>query len=280
MFKFMFKLKIFLLFIFIFALSVSASASPLTSLYGAQAKLPIVMYHNFSQKSSALNPWVIRPEAFESDLLYFKQNGYTTVTMAEVIAYVYGEGTLPQKPVVLSFDDGDCSVYKYAFPLLKKYNAKAVVSILGGVTDLYSEKNRPSVLFPSMTWAQLSEMKASGLVEIQNHSYNLHGEGGAKKRGGESTDAYRERLGADLLKLQARVKQELGTTPDTFTFPYGAVSKDSNAILKDLGFKASLGCYDTVNTLTVGDTDCLYSLGRKLREHGKSSATLFDKFGE
>lgn len=71
---------------------------------------------------------MISPDLFESDLKYFQENGYTTVTVNDLIDYVYSDKALPDKCVMLTFDDGYYNNYKYVFLLLKKYNAKAVIS--------------------------------------------------------------------------------------------------------------------------------------------------------
>ena len=76
----------------------------------------------------------------EQDFQYLKEQGYTAVLPDDLIAYANGEGQLPPKPILITFDDGYYNNYSYAFPLLKKYDMKAVISIVGNFTEQYSEK--------------------------------------------------------------------------------------------------------------------------------------------
>ena len=134
--------------------------------------LPIIMYHEVKPDKSgkdAIQPWEL-----ESDLRWLAENGYTTVVMADVIAYVRDGTPLPEKPIVLSFDDGYYNNYVYVLPLLRQYAAHIVFSLLGCNTDDFTEWPSESIDYAHVTWDQLNEMLDTGLVEVQNHSYDLH----------------------------------------------------------------------------------------------------------
>ena len=103
------------------------------------ADLPIIMYHHILKDSSRWGRYVIGPSVLEQDLAYLKEQGYETVTTEDVIAYVYQGTPLPEKPVMITFDDGYYSNYIYAYPLLKQYDMQGVLSIIGRYTDVYSE---------------------------------------------------------------------------------------------------------------------------------------------
>lgn len=243
-----------------------------------EARVPIIMYHKISKNGGLLGKYTITPEEFENDLKYLKENGFTTVTMADLIAFVHSGTALPEKPIVLTFDDGYYSDYRYAFPLLKKYESKAVFSIIGKVTDEYSSEGRTDINYPHLTWTQINEMLGSGLVEVQNHSYNLHsGSIGSMKLKSETEGEYECRLKSDLTTFQGRFTEMTGTPPTTFTYPFGAVCKESKEILCQLDFLASLSVQERIDTLVIGDPDCLFGLGRILRPHGPSSEKFFAK---
>lgn len=243
-------------------------------------ELPIVMYHNITKKSKLLGKYAVSEAQFKSDLEYIKSKGYTTITMTELINYAYNGGSLPQKPIIITFDDGYESFYAYAYPLLKEYNMKAVMSIVGAYTDMFSEENDHNVDYSHLTWEEVNEMCDSGLVEIQNHTYNMHeiskDRRGCGIRKGESEEKYCKELTEDLARLQKEILVYTGTSPNTFTYPYGHICSESEDIIKDLGFKASLSCYEVVNEVEDG-TDWLYDLGRFNRANGKSSAEFFKK---
>jgi peptidoglycan/xylan/chitin deacetylase (PgdA/CDA1 family) len=243
------------------------------------ASVPILMYHEIASKEKISNRWTVAPQEFEADLRYIQENGYEPIVMSDLVNFVNHGGKLPKKPIVLTFDDGLAGVYEYAYPLLRKYNMRAVLSVIGETTDEYSkggtdDKNR----YPHLTWTQIGEMVKSGCIELQNHSYSMHKSVGAKKRKQESLSDYKERLSTDLMNLQTRIKEMTAAEATTFVYPFGEYSDETKNVLHELGFSASLGCYDTVNQLTQGQPDCLYNLGRTLREQGRATEKYFAKF--
>lgn len=244
-----------------------------------KAALPILMYHRVSKDSGQQGRFCISPQALERDMLFLKENGYESVFFSDVIAFVDGTGKLPEKPVVLTFDDGNFSDYKYLYPMLKKHEMKAVLSILGKETDKYSGDGR-NINYPNLVWPQIAEMVNSGYVEIQSHGYNLHGPNGALKLKGESSEDYEKRLSGDLVKLQNRVMEMTGTTPTIFTYPKGKMSRASGEILKDLGFKGSLGCEEGVNTIEVGEQNKLFKMKRMIRTDRVSAQTALSNYVE
>ena len=249
-----------------------------------QVRLPVLMYHSLLKDPAMQNSYVISPKLFEQDLKYLKKHGYTSILMSDLIAYVENGRPLPEKPILITFDDGYYNNYLYAFPLLKKYQEKAVISIIGKETDKDSRSGGSHATYSSLTWEQVQEMAASGLVEIQNHSYNCHkntgGRNGVKRKSGESRQAYDRFLKKDLSKLQTKIQDATGTAPSTFTYPFGAVSRSRLKTIKKLGFKASLGCEEGINTIKKGDLDSLYFLKRCLRTPEKSSARFFETMGK
>ena len=242
--------------------------------------LPILMYHGILEKGKLLGQYVVSAAEFESDLQYLTSHGYTTVVMQDVIDYVKTEKPLPEKPVMITFDDGYYNNYAYAFPLLQKYNCRMVLSPIGKWAEFYSQTEEAHVNYSHATFPQLKEMMDSGLVEIQNHSYNMHstdgGRKGAKKKAVESLSEYQAALSEDVGHMQRLLQEEIGYTPTTFTYPFGAISREALPILKELGFEAALTCESRVNRLTH-DPECLYRLGRYLRPHGISAEQFFTK---
>lgn len=253
-------------------------ASPLERLSGTEKQVPVIMYHNILNKKSLLGKFVISPEELEQDLIYLKQNGFQTVVISDLISFVYDRKSLPDKPIILTFDDGDYAVYRYLFPLLEKYDMKAVVSIIGKVTDDYSSREQTGNPFPNLTWEQIKELVESNRVELQNHTYDMHKNNGAKQAWKESGEAYSIRLTSDLNTLQNRMKEMIGIEASALTYPFGSTSSSSDNIIKSIGFKASLSCNERVNTLKTGQPDCLFSLGRFNRPHGISTAKFFSRF--
>lgn len=240
-------------------------------------EVPILMYHNIQKNGSEDGKYIITESDFENDLKYLTSHGYTTVVMQDLINYTQGKGNLPEKPVILTFDDGYFNNCAYAFPLLQKYNTKAVISVIGYYTDLFTESPDENPKYSHITWNDIKEMMQSGYVEFQNHSYNLHatdkGRNGAKKKRGETLEEYTFQLTSDLQKLQDAFKANTGYTPTTFTYPFGSVSEASFDIIKNMGFKATLSCEHKTNYITRNPED-LYMLNRFLRSPENSAESL------
>lgn len=244
-------------------------------------ELPIVMYHSMLKDTKLQGQFVIDPAKFEEDLKYLKDNGYTTITASDLIDYVYNNKELPKKPIMLTFDDGYYNNYLYAYPLLKKYKCKAVISPIVYYSDLYSKStDAPSPSYSHCTWKQLKEMQNSGCVEIQNHSYNMHSQNGRlgiKQKKGESSEEYKEVITQDISKAQNRFKEKLEYTPQAFVYPFGALSDSSEEAIKALSFKASFTCEEKINIIAK-DKNSLYLLGRFIRTNKMTTKELFNKF--
>lgn len=234
--------------------------------------LPIIMYHQV--KNTNLGKDIISTSEFESDLKYLSEHNYTTITMTQLIDFVYKGEPLPENPIVLSFDDGYLSTYENVFPLLKKYNMKIVLSIIGKSTDDFSLVSNQDVEYGHLTWEHIYEMTESNLVEIQNHSYNLHristSRYGSSQMPSESFSQYENILSEDICLLQDKITAVTNITPNTYAYPYGKYNNNTNVILEKLGFKASLSVTYGVNLISRENPKNLFGLKRICRAHNQS----------
>lgn len=244
-------------------------------------KLPVIMYHLISKNSKTQNKFTVSQNTFEEDLQYIKNNGYTTVLVQDLIDYTTGKKDLPQKPILLTFDDGAYNNYLYAFPLAKKYNAKFVFSPIAHETEKFSEIKDENPNYSHANWEQIKEMSDSELVEIQNHTYNMHSSKkpriGCTKKRNESEETYINKLSQDIEKSQSLIEEHTGKKPTAFFYPFGACSKCSEKIIRSLGFKATFLCESRVNNITV-DPNCLFGMGRFLRPPNTPSEKFFERF--
>lgn len=260
------------------ALALGAAAVVSVRAVEEPVEIPVVMYHALLKDEAQHGRYVISPAEFENDLLYLKKHGYTTILVEDLIAYTQG-ASLPEKPILLTFDDGYYNNYLYAFPLAQKYQCKFVISPIGRYADQYTESGETSAYYTHATWDQLKEMVDSGLVEVQNHSYNLHankgGREGAGQKAGETDAQYSAMLVEDLTKAQEAALAHLGKAPAAFVYPFGAMSKASPGIVKDMGFAATMTCREKRARITR-DPESLYGMGRYLRPSGMSSKEFFE----
>ncbi|MCL2847654.1 MAG: polysaccharide deacetylase family protein [Firmicutes bacterium] len=240
--------------------------------------LIILMYHELSDRKCSEH--ILSPATFEADIKYLSDNGYTSILMQDIINFVENGTPLPAKPVMITFDDGGKTDYTKAYPILKKYNTKAVFSVVGHYLErMYNEDGELNgVYVNSTTYAMLREMLDSGLIEVANHTYRLHsleGRKGLKNKSREKYEDYKIVLENDLKKLDGLLEKKLGIVPSTIAFPYGAYSKDTLKIIKELGYKASLTCNEGINYITP-ETN-LYLLKRYNRNPNRSIQKLFEK---
>ena len=270
------KMTVYLLIIIITLSVVSAIAHTEED---TGVKVPIIMYHSILKNNPANSQYIVSPDMLESDLIFLKNNGYTTITVGDLINYVYNHAPLPEKPIILTFDDGHYNNYHYAYPLMKKYNMKMVISVVGCYTDQFSESDGANPNYSYLTWDEIAELQGSGYAEIQSHTYSMHSLSsnrlGCMKNKNESTEEYQRILYDDLLKLQEKLKNKTGSYPTAFTYPFGKVCKQSYDVIKKIGFKASFSCAEGTAEITR-DPECLYLLKRYIRPPDKGTSDYFD----
>ena len=256
--------------------------NPYTFINGESVNVPIVVYHHISEDKARHNTLTISPEKFESDLVAIKEAGYTTVTFKDLENYV-NEGTpLPEKPIVLTFDDGYLSNYDYAYPLLQKYNMKATIFMIGWSTGRTTHRIEGAKFDPHFTYEQAKEMYDSGLVDLHNHSYDMH-EGetaeryGALPKADENTAQYEQAFKSDLLKNDQLIEENIGNEVFAFSYPYGKYTVQSEQMLKDIGYTVSLTVKEGINVIKRGDATTLYGLKRINSGSDLSSAGLIER---
>ena len=245
--------------------------------------VPAVMYHNVLPDGAqgALGDYVISASELEGDLQYLRDAGYTGVTPRQLWDFARGVGELPEKPVLLTFDDGFESMLQVVLPLLREYGFPAAAALVGRYTDLYSGSVPRELAYSHLSWSQAKELAESGLVEIACHSYDLHElEGdrrGMKKKSGESSAAYRKALADDLLLMQEKCRDYLGEEPVALVYPYGFYNEESEALAEEFGFSMTLTCEEGVSV--VSGPESLFAFKRYNRPHGADRVELFEKMG-
>lgn len=199
-----------------------------------ETRLPVLMYHHVVPDGKECNEMTVTMGRLEQDLRWLAENGYHTVLPRELAA---GQ-PLPEKPVLLTFDDGYRSNYLLAYPLLQKYQAKAVIALMAYMPDNWADG--------FLSWDMCRDMTASGLVEIGSHGYAIHNlderEGnfvpgqanGVQRREGESGAAFKARVLDDLMLSYNRIAMETGVPPAFFAYPFGKTDPDADAFLESL----------------------------------------------
>lgn len=243
-------------------------------------RVPIVMYHSIYEYKN--NNYVLSPKILENDLKYFKNKGYTPVFISELVDYVnYMDCKLPAKPIVITFDDGNYNNYSKVLPLIKKYNFKCVVSVVGKFIEVEDGQSVRNNEYSSLNYKEIINMHDSGLVEFGNHTYDWHKIKGARKgvqkMRGESDEHYKAEIVSDSEKCRKLIKNKCGIDMQIFTYPYGFYSLQTKPILQELGYKAILTCTEGINRIEKGNTKNLYNLKRYNRPPKYSTEQFFSK---
>jgi biofilm PGA synthesis lipoprotein PgaB len=282
--------------LFVVLLMLSLGWGSLCARADEAAELTILSYHEIAERNDALVPeYTVTPTNFVRQMDWLKNNGYHFVSVDDLLAERAGKRPLPDKPVLITFDDGYHSVYTHAFPILKMFKAPAVVALVGAWLDKPDGKvNFDGKSIPRsdlLSWDEIREMTASGLVEIASHSHSLHEGIPANPQGNlqpaatarrwladsrryEDEAAYRRRVTEDLKRNNDLLQQRLGNAPRIIVWPYGRYNAETTAIARKLGLTVGLTLDDGANTrstplhalrrILVERTMALWDLNREI----------------
>ena len=242
--------------------------------------LPVVMYHHVSKNPSQWNDYVVSPEELESDLRYFRDNGWQSVSVAQLVSWSRGEWEMPEKPFMITFDDGFESTLAYAEPLLEEYGFCAGVAVIGSVCTRFSQLDEHYPELSNMSWEDAAQLSRRGTVEVQCHTWDMHSlspRRGCSRMPGESTEHYDAALRADLQKFLDAAEENGVSLTMSLAFPYGEYCEQAQCILRDMGFLASFTCDERVNLLER-DPDALFGIARYNRPHGAEPEMFYKKW--
>ncbi|MCI8812981.1 MAG: polysaccharide deacetylase family protein [Oscillibacter sp.] len=234
-------------------------------------KLPVLMYHHVVEDGQECNDMTVTVSRLREDLQWLRDSGYTTVLPRELAA---GE-PLPEKPVLITFDDGYRSNYNLAFPIFQEFEAKMVISVM-----VYMQDNAASDF---ITWAMCREMIDSGLIEIGSHTYLLHnlderggsfdpeGVNGIQRKPDETGEAFQTRVLDDIQRSYDLIAEKLEVSPTFFAYPFGLTEPDADGLIREL-FPVTAVTLPKTADLTGG----LYALPRHTVTMNKSLDSILN----
>lgn len=242
--------------------------------------LPVVMYHHISADESKCGQYVVSEETFRRDLDYLASRGYETLSLERLLKWKNGLEELPEKCVMLTFDDGQLSFAEYALPALEERGMCAVAAIVGQYADEYTQSGDTDVRYAYMSWEKIAEISRSGFAEAASHSYAMHSLGarrGCAKKKWENEEAYEKILSADDDKFRERCVSFSGVGPAAFAYPYGSYCKESVEILARRGYEIQFTCEEKINRISRDEKVLL--LGRFNRAERTPRAEFFARLG-
>lgn len=207
--------------------------------YSGQA-VPVLLYHDIDLVKE--DEYTILAPAFAAQMEWLYSHGYQAISLQDL-----SDSRIPERSIVITFDDGYASFLIYALPLMEQYVFKTTLNIIGRYVGAYYNigMNRPM-----MSWDEYRYLVNTGLVSLGCHTYHLHNfeKGGVK-------GVTQEVLYRDLISFQETMTNELGKPSDTIAWPFGLYHKRHMEMAEKAGFKYLLT-----------STPETYRIGQSLRE--------------
>ena len=207
------------------------------------AKVPIVMYHDILPEKEVF--FDVTPQELEADFELIHSEGLTPISMDLLVNHLRTGTPLPEKPILLTFDDGYGGHYQYVYPLLKQYGYPAVFSI-------YTKKMELKGGRTSVTWSQLQEMAADPLVTITSHSVT-HPD--------DLRTLSDQELEQEVVESKRLLEEKLGIPIHYFTYPVGRSDERVEDVVAAAGYKAALSM-DDLDEHFAGESENLLTIGR------------------
>lgn len=197
-----------------------------------------VLVLNYHMVNSMFISLAIEPDDFDWQMKYLVDHGYHSISTDELYDFLAGKGTLPDRPVLITFDDGYVDNYTNAYPILKKYNLKATIFI---VTGFVSKREG------YLTWDQLREMEKNGIT-AQSHTVTH----------APLPELPDERIREELVESKRQAEAELGHPIEFIAYPTGAHDLHIVGIAQEAGYKGGF----TVKYGNVDRASNVYALER------------------
>ncbi|WP_405738562.1 polysaccharide deacetylase family protein [Streptomyces sp. NBC_00028] len=190
--------------------------------------VPILMYHAVAaEPKDATRELSVTPEAFDRQMGLIADLGHTPVTTAELAAHWRDGRPLPERPVLITFDDGYEGVHRHALPVLAKHGFAATLFV--STAWLRGPHDNGNALDTMLDWPQVRELAAEG-VEIGGHSHTHP----------QLDQLDDDTLRRELILCKEIVTDELGTAPVSFAYPYGYSSRRVREQVRETGYAQAL----------------------------------------
>ena len=165
---------------------------------------------------------------FEQHMKWLKEYGYTSITPEELYEFIVNGSELPEKPVLITFDDGYKDNYTNAYPIMKKYGFKGTIFVVTGFLGVYDNY---------MTWEQAKELADNGF-SIESHTYSHK----------SMTEASDEEISKELTKSRDTIRNKLGIEADFMAYPTGTYNLHIAELVQKAGYKGAFTIkYDNVS---------------------------------
>ncbi|MFZ5448027.1 MAG: polysaccharide deacetylase family protein [Thermodesulfobacteriota bacterium] len=174
-----------------------------------QVTVPVLVYHRFGP--TVADGMTVTTKLFESHLQWLKDHQYTVIPLRTLVNYLRGEGPPPPpKSVVITADDAHKTVFSDMLPLVRKYNIPVTLFVYPSCISNASY---------AMTWEQLKQLQATGLFDMQSHTF-WHPNFKKDKKKLKPAE-YQKEVDTQLTKSKAVLEKRFGTKVDILAWPFG-----------------------------------------------------------
>jgi len=211
----------------------------------------VLCYHAIPLKGKENDPYTISQQEFSEQIEYLRTHGYHFVSLQQILDARGGKKNLPDRAILLSFDDAYISYYKFVVPFLTRQEIPSIVAVVGSFVDSHPAK----LVEPVMNWQQIKTVSSNPYVEVVSHSYNLHhavqynpvGNVAApanilrfdpQRNRYETENEYRNRLRKDFAQQEKIFIKKLGFKPRAMVWPYGRYTRISEDVAMEFGMQA------------------------------------------
>jgi peptidoglycan/xylan/chitin deacetylase (PgdA/CDA1 family) len=203
--------------------------------------VPILMYHSISQLASAkFRSFAVSPIAFAEQMSFLQEQGYTPVTATHYIKARTDDGTkLPERPVVITFDDGFADFYTDALPALQRYGFTAtlyVTTAFVGETSRWLRREGEATR-PMLTWQQLTEVEQAG-IECGGHTHTHPQLDTLSKAAAQH----------EITHCKEMLEQHLGHEIKSFAYPFGYYTAQVRQQVAETGYSSACAVKHTMSS--------------------------------
>ncbi|MDQ2932894.1 MAG: polysaccharide deacetylase family protein, partial [bacterium] len=243
----------------------AATTTALSTELDFKKSVPVLVYHGILENAELEKSGHgsegdgISVKNFKEHMFMLKNQGYTTITSDELGTFLKTGTVLPEKPIMITFDDGRIDSFKYSDPILEAVDFEAVMFIIGKFGVM--ERDQPYYL----STKHIKEMERSGRWDIQAHSYDGHNSyfTSAETKDGhffshkiwlegenrlESDAQFALRVSNDLQHIQNTLEKMLDKKIKTFAYPFGDFGQNSTnyAQARSVNITEAAKIYDMV----------------------------------
>ena len=202
--------------------------------------IPIFVYHSIVDEMTAEDFMQTTKENFTKQIVGLRNIGYNFITYDDLIAYNEGKKKLSEKSIIITLDDGYADNYNVLYPVVKELNVPVTINI---IDDRIGQE-------AYLTWEQIIEMEASGLVSIYSHSAHHN----------DPNTVPTEQYVDEIKESHKKIEEKLGKqVTKVFTYPYGLNSEEKIEALAKEGFVQNM----TDNLVNNSKTLNMYRLHRE-----------------